>query len=57
MPKTGWPRGGAYGEAYAAQQLGPAPDECAEEAMANVMIAGGNPDVYEELMLTMTSEA
>ena len=25
--------------------------------MANVMIAGGNPDVYYELMLTTTSEA
>ena len=48
----------AYGEAYVVQQLGPRPDECAEEAMTNVMIAGGNPDVYDELMLTtMTSKA
>ena len=48
----------AYGEAYAVQQLGPGPDECAEEAMpmANVMIAGGNPDVYHKLMLTTTSD-
>ena len=47
----------AYGEAYAARQLGPGPDVCAEEAMANVMIAGGNLDVHDELMLTTTSEA
>ena len=32
------------------------PDACAEEAKANVMIAGGNPDVYYELTLTTTSE-
>ena len=48
----------AYGgEAYAVQQLGPGPDACTEEAMANVIITGGNTDVYDELILTTKSEA